>query len=285
MDLDNLEHHGTMESAKTVSAVILNYKNIDLTAKCVNYLIKSAEKADISVEIIVVDNSASESSEKLKEILPADVKIIENQVNKGFSRANNQGIQICTGEYILLLNNDAFINPECLSAGFTFLNENRNVGIWAPQLMGEDGSIQISCARLPSIKGLIAEYLLYRNLDWYNDVNNWTDPTDVGNVVGACMLIRKTVIDEVGLLDEDFFFSVEDVDYCSRVHEAGFKVIYDPRYSTIHMQSASSRGSWASSNHLHNNRVLYFQKHHGKLSAFIAIVSINLGLLIRKIRD
>ena len=273
----------TLQYPNTLSVIILNYKNIDLTAKCVNYLMDSIHEAKISAEIIVIDNSAPLTASGLKKALPFTVKIIENKENQGFSRANNQGIEICTGQYVLLLNNDAFVNPECLREGLAYLKENQNVGVWAPKLVGEDGSMQVSCAQLPSLKGLIGEYLLYRNLDWYDDVYGWTEPHEVGNVVGAYLLLKKSVIDRVGLLDEDFFFSVEDVDYCKRVHKAGLKVIFDPRFKVLHIGSASSEDSWISSQHLHNYRVLYFRKHHGKLSAWAAGIIIKLGLIVRRL--
>lgn len=278
-----MENNG-FNTSKTLSVIILNYKNIDLTAKCVNYLLESAHKVEITLEIIVVDNSAPVSGNRLRKVLPVDVKIIGNQENLGFSRANNQGIGLCTGQYVLLLNNDVFVNPECLSGGLEYLRENNNVGIWAPKLVSDDDSMQVSCARLPSINGLIGEYLLFRNLDWYNDVYNWTEPHDVGNVVGAYLLLKKSGIKEIGPLDEDFFFSVEDVDYCKRVHEAGLSVVYDPRFTVLHIGSASSEDSWISSNYLHNHRVLYFRKHHGRLLALIAWMIINSGLIIRRIK-
>jgi GT2 family glycosyltransferase len=232
----------------------------------------------------VVDNSALETADELKRILPSEVIIIENNINQGFSRANNQGIRVCTGEFILLLNNDAFVNSECLRAGINYLKENTGSGIWSPKLIGEDGSFQVSCARLPSIKGLIGEYLLFRNFDWYDDVKEWSKPRNVGNVIGAFLLFKKSLIDRVGLLDEDFFFNVEDVDYCKRVHEVGLSVIYDPRFSVVHIGGASSIDSWMNSSHLHNYRIVYFHKNHGKISGWIARVIISLGLTIRRIK-
>lgn len=272
------------EYSETLSVIVLNYKNADLTAKCVDCLTESAKKLKISIEIVVVDNSANETAETLKRILPASVKIIENSVNQGFSRANNQGIRISNGEYLLLLNNDAFVNSECLEGGIKYLNENMDCGVWAPKLLGENGSFQVSCANLPSIKGFIGEYLLFKNLDWYDDVFSWTEPHEVGNVVGAYLLMKKSVIEKVGMLDENFFFNVEDVDYCKRVQEAGLSVIYDPRFSVIHIGGASSRDSWVNSSHLHNFRVLYIRKHHGRLSAWLARIIISLGLNIRRFK-
>lgn len=267
-----------------ISVIILNYKNAELTTKCVDHLVKSAELAEIPIQIIVVDNSAVKTADTLKEILPNDVEIIENTENMGFSKANNQGIIESRGKHILLLNNDAFVNPECLKEGIKYLEEHENCGIWAPKLVGEDGSFQVSCASLPSLKGLIGEYLFFDNYDWYPDVDKWNEPHDVGNVVGAYMLIKKTVTQKIGFLDEDFFFTVEDVDYCKRVHEAGFSVVYDPRFSLVHIGGASQDTEWFDDPHMHKNRILYFKKNHGKFKTVLASLIINLGLKIMKIK-
>lgn len=255
-----------------------------MTFKCVDHLIMASEEAKIPTQIIVVDNSANETSKMLKKILPDKVEIIENSVNFGFAKANNQGIIQSKGKYVLLLNNDAFVTPECLKEGLNYFDNHNNVGIWAPKLIGEDDAFQVSCARLPSIKGLFGEYILFRNFDWYDDVLEWREPRNVGSVVGAFMLAETNLVKKIGLLDEDFFFTVEDVDYCNRVHKAGLKVIYDPRYTVIHIGSASQDDKWVDDPNLHKYRVLYFRKNQGKLNAFLASIIIKLGLKIRKIK-
>jgi len=265
-----------------LSVIILNYKNAGLTSKCVDYVIGSAKKADIGTQILIVDNSAKETADELKKLLPRDVYIIENLENQGFSKANNQGILASKGKYVLLLNNDAFINPECLINGINYVKDNKNCGIWAPKLVGEDGSFQVSFAHLPSIKGLIEEYILLKNNSSYPDLNEWKEPHNVGNVVGAFMLIKKEVIDKVGLLDEDYFFTVEDVDYCKRVHEAGFSVMYDPQSKIIHLGGASQDDKWINDPYVHKSRVLYFRKNHGIFKAFLSKIIIFMGLNIRK---
>jgi len=265
-----------------LSAIILNYKDPELTAQCVNYLINSSEDADINIQVIVVDNSAPETVVTLQKILPDSVEIIENQLNLGFSKANNQGIEISTGDYILLLNNDAFVNSETLINGINFHEEHEKCGLWSPKLVGEDGKFQVSCAQLPSISGLFSEYVRFKNSDWYEDLESWTKPRDVGNVVGAFMLMKRSLIDSVGVLDEDYFFTVEDVDFCKRVHEAGFTVIYDPRRTIIHIGGASQPGKWVNDPYIHKNRVKYFRKNHGVLSGFLAGLIIWMGLSMRK---
>jgi GT2 family glycosyltransferase len=245
-------------------------------------MVDSAKKADIKPQIIIVDNSAQETSAELKAILPSDVKIIENIENQGFSKANNQGIIASKGKYILLLNNDAFVNAECLINGIRFIENDKECGIWAPKLVGEDGSFQVSCAELPSIKGLFNEYVLLKNNTPYPDLKEWKEPHDVGNVIGAFMLMKKEITEKVGLLDEDYFFTVEDVDYCKRIHDAGFSVIYDPRSKITHIGGASQDDKWINDPYVHKFRVLYFKKNHGKFKTFLSKIIISLGLNIRK---
>lgn len=271
------------EVSETLSVIILNYKDADLTARCVETLIESAEKSELSTEVIVVDNSADETADALKSILPPSAKIIENTVNQGFSKANNQGIRLSKGEYVLLLNNDAFVNPEALKAGIKFLKEHKNCGIWAPKLVGEEGTFQGTCARLPSLKGLIVEYLLFRTYDRYSDAEYWQEPRQVGAVIGAFMLIRRSVIETVGLLDEDFFFTVEDIDYCYRVGEANYSIFYDPRVSVVHIGSASQKEG-TENPEMHSNRIFYFRKNKGTIAGFLAGFIIRSGLILKRIR-
>lgn len=266
----------------TLSVIILNYMDPELTVRSVEALKQSAETIGLKTQIVVVDNSAKETAETLKKLLENDVTVIENLENQGFSRANNQGIKIATGDYILLLNNDAFVNPETLRKGFEYLKANPECGVWSPKLIGEDGKFQVSCAKLPSLWGLIGEYIRFKNPDWYPNLDKWNEPTNVGNVVGAYMLFRRSLIDEVGMLDEDYFFNVEDVDFCKRIHEAGYMVIYDPRYSVVHIGGASQPGKWVNDPHIHKNRKIYFKKNHGILSGAFAGLIIWTGLKMRR---
>ncbi|MEN6330121.1 MAG: glycosyltransferase family 2 protein [Methanobacterium sp.] len=271
-----------MDQEPEFSVIILNYKNADLTAKCVDYLMKASDEAKIDIETIIVDNSAKQTARMLEKLLPEKVKIIPNQENLGFSKANNQGISVSRGKYVLLLNNDAFVNNDVLRTGIRFLDENPDCGIWAPRLEGEDGTYQMTSARLPSLKGLIIEYLLFRSYDRYADSESWEEPRKVDAVIGAFMLIPRRVIETIGMLDEDFFFTVEDIDYCFRVNKANFKVYYDPTVSMVHLVSASQKEG-IEYPELHTNRVLYFKKNKGIIQGFLSAIIINLGLFLRKI--
>lgn len=267
-----------------LSAIILNYKNPQLTVKCVEILLRSLEEAGISSQVIVVDNSAAETAGELRRLLPGAVEILENPQNLGFAKATNQGIRVSRGEYILLLNNDVFVNSQCLKTGLNYLKEHPNTGIWAPQLAGSDGHPQVSCARFPTLKSAFGEYLLGKQWNWYGDLLEWKEPRAVETVNGAFNLLPKAVFDQVGLLDEDFFFTGEDLDFCKRLHQRGFPVVYDPRCRATHLGGASQAPEkWFRDPYLHRHLILYYRKHQRGFTAGCSAVIIHLGLLLRRV--
>lgn len=267
-----------------ISAIILNYKNPQLTAKCVEVLTRSLEECGVSAQIIVVDNSAAETAGELRRRLPEAVEIIENPENRGFARATNQGIRAGRGEYILLLNNDVFVNSQCLKTGLDYVKEHPQTGIWAPQLIGGDGRPQVSCARFPSLKSAFGEYLLGKQWNWYGDLFEWKEPRAVETVNGAFNLVPQPVFDQAGWLDEDFFFTGEDLDFCKRLNQHGFAVIYDPRCRATHLGGASQApGKWFRDPYLHRHLILYYRKHHRGFTAACSAMIIHLGLLLRRV--
>ncbi len=267
-----------------IAAVILNYKNPQLTAKCVEILLRSLEECGISSRVVVVDNSAAETARQLRQLLPETVEIIENPENRGFATATNQGIRAGRGEYILLLNNDVFVNPQCLKTGLNYLKEHPQTGIWAPQLAGSDGQPQVSCARFPTLKSAFGEYLLGKQWNWYGDVFEWKEPRAVETVNGAFNLVPKTVFDQIGLLDEEFFFTGEDLDFCKRLRQRGFVVVYDPRCRATHLGGASQgQEKWFRDPYLHRHLILYYRKHHRRFTAECSAIIIHLGLLLRRV--
>lgn len=266
-----------------ISAITLNYRNVELTRRCVEALRRSACRAGLDLEIIVVDNSGTDTGEALRAALPDGVRIEVNEANRGFARACNQGIRIARGDLILLVNSDAFVTAEALETGVEYLDDNPDAGVWASRLVNEDGSLQVSCSRFPSLAGVVSEYLLGRPTDWYRNPQDWSEPREVDTVVGAFMLIPRRVVEEVGELDERYFFNVEDIDYCKRVREAGFAVVYDPRTSVTHLARGSHTDyRWHADEQLHRHRMLYFREHHSPLTAGLAALTIRLGVTLRR---
>jgi hypothetical protein len=270
-----------------VSAIILNYLDPELTARCVHTLYEAAEKAHQKPEVIVVDNSAPKTAEELHRLLPDEVIIIENEENAGFSKANNIGIARAQGEYILIMNNDLFINAEVLLKGLEYINSHENVGVWAPKLTDQQGNPQRSCARFPTLPGLVSEYFMkisYNNRIALKAVKA-DQPVLVDTVIGACMLIPKTILEEVGGFDEDYFFNSEDVDLCRKIKSRGYDVVFDARCSAIHLVSASQGGTqWYENTYLHKARILYFKKNHHPLTCFLAKIIIRAGIKAREFK-
>jgi len=275
--------------APLVCAVIVNYRNPALTIQSTTCVLDAARKSQVPVCVIVVDNSAPETAHVLRSRLELafqrQVQLIENTKNVGFAKANNQGVHVCASRYILLLNNDVFINPNCLKLGLAFLETHPNVGIWAPHLIGPDGGYQVSTGRFPTLASVVREYLLGWIPCAHTNGAKRAEPTPVDWAVAAFWLMPRRTWETVGPLDESYFFTVEDVDYCKRVKDVGLLVVYDTRCSVTHIRSASQPWPWHRNPYLHRHRILYFNKHHGRLKASAVACIIKLGLALRRIRE
>lgn len=268
-----------------VSVVTLNYKDAKLTIDCVKKAIDSFKIANISCEIIVVDNSSKETYETLKLTFASEqVKIVETSANLGFAKANNIGIKLAKGSYLLVLNNDAFFDATCIMCGIAYLREHQSTAIWAPMLVGMDGVPQRSVSSFPSLIDTFGEYILLRCgfLEEKPNINN--GPQVVDAVVGAFWLMPVSVINQIGFFDEDYFFNVEDIDYCKRVHNTSLQVVYDSSCSALHIGGASQKhNQWFNNNLLHENRIRYYKKHRSVTTAALASLIITIGLYLRRL--
>ncbi len=269
-----------------ISAVILNYLNPALTEKSVIHLLQAAEDAGIQAEVIVVDNSAPQTALSLRKLLPDEVKIIENEENLGFSAANNQGIKKASGEIILIMNNDLFINKEVLKKGVEYVTSNEKAGVWGPKLIDQYGDEQRTCSNFPTLTDVINEYLFNRLR--HNRVslaaNQSSHPVCVDAVIGACMFIPQKVIVEAGLFDEAYFFNVEDIDLCYKIRKLGYEVVFDPRCEAVHLTGASQNHDWYDDPYMHESRKIYYKKHFNPLKAMLTCGAIDAGIFARKLK-
>lgn len=212
-----------------VSIVIVNYNTQKLTLDC----IKSIKDSDIKAkyEIIVIDNA---SDEKLPE--SKSYKLIANNYNLGFARANNQGIKEAKGKYILLLNSDTIVKKGAIDKLYQFATEHDDAGAIVPKLLNPDKTIQASAFKFPTIVRAIEQYFLGKKnlLDKYIPQTN---TIEVG--VMAAFLITPKALKSVGILDEKYFMYFEDFDYCRKIHEKGLKIYYVPEAEVIHIHGAS----------------------------------------------
>lgn len=227
-------------TSKKVSIVLVNYKNYNDTLKC----LKSLEKINYpNISIIVVDNDSKDNSvEILRKHTDNQVKIVESGFNGGFAFGNNIGIRMALAEnsdYVLLLNNDTIVDRDFL-APLIFAAENeKNVGIVSSRIMfyPDTDKIWYAGGRIDWNNLRAIHYGLKEQL-----TDKYLNKTTVDFASGCCMLIPKEVIKAVGLLPEEYFMYFEDMDYCIKVMDKGFKIKYVPESVIYHCVSSSSGG-------------------------------------------
>ncbi|MBL7047696.1 MAG: glycosyltransferase family 2 protein [Candidatus Marinimicrobia bacterium] len=230
----------------TLSIVILNYKSEGLVRYCLTNILKAGLQIDY--EIIVVDNASPHNGvQKLKTEF-SDVRFIELNKNKGFSAGNNAGIKEAKGKYIIIMNPDIVVSPGSLEDLIKFMDNNPDVGCAGPKLMNPDGSVQSSCLRFPSRimpfyrrsplgKTKRGQHYLknYLMLDFDHKSN-----IDVDWLFGACLIVRRSILDDVGLMDEGYFLYIGDTDWCRMFWEKGYRVHYVADSQMIHYHHRES---------------------------------------------
>lgn len=234
----------------------------------------------ITFEIIAVDNASQDGTvEMLQAEFPA-VRLIVNDHNAGFSRPINQALRVSQGRYALLLNNDTIVRPDALDRLVQFADAHPEIGICGPKVLNRDGTLQKQCRRSLAtpwdlfcyFSGLAALFpksrLFARYLVTYEDENK-THAVDA--VSGSCMLIRRAVMDAIGLLDEQFFAYQEDADYCFRAKQAGWHVYYYPRAQIVHYasQGGSRADPYRSIIEWHRSYFIYYRKNLASRYVFL----------------
>ena len=228
------------------------------------------------VEILVVDNASTDgSSEMVRDEFPR-VHLIENDENRGFTAASNQGLALSQGRYLLLLNPDTEIVGDALATMIGYAEANRETGALGPRLLNPDGSLQSSRRRFPTFSTALVESTVVQ--EWWNDNRilrryYMADTADdavqrVDWVVGACLLVRRQAYEQIGGLDEGFFMYSEELDWCRRIKDAGWEVAYLPTATVIHHEGKSSE-QVVPARHIYfqSSKVRYFRKHHGAFQA------------------
>lgn len=255
-----------------VSIVIVNWKTPRLLAACLDSILKDEKHGQF--EVWVADNnSQDESVEMLKRDYPG-VNLIANAENLGFGKACNQVIPQAQGKYVLLLNPDTIITDSAISKMASYMDEHPECGAAGPQVLNPDGTLQLACRRSfpdPWAAFFRLTYLsmLFPNNKTFAKYNmTFADPKQVLEVdalSGSCMMVRNSLIDAVGLMDEDIFMYGEDIDWCWRIKEHGFKVIYIPDAVVYHYHGASSRlRPIGATINLHRGMHVFYEKHLAK---------------------
>ena len=257
-----------------ISIIIVNWNTKELLQKCLHSIQK--EVKDIAYEVIIVDNaSVDDSVAMVRNEFPSAILICNNE-NRGFGAANNQALRVARGKYALLLNSDTLPTKNAAGKLFAFIERRTDTAIVCGQLLNADGSKQNSIASFPSLLTLIVsqpllEYLLPHKFP--SKRYNYSMPIEVDSAIGACMLVRMTAIQEVGLFDECYFFFFEETDLAYVMRKKGWKVFYIPDAFIYHFQGQSIGHNERSRMEFYRSRYSYFRKWKSA-PMFILIVGI-----------
>lgn len=218
-----------------VSYIIITWNGIEL----LRHLLKSMEQQmrRRDVEVIITDNGSTDGTISFLEREYPQIKLICQKENKGVSFARNRALETASGEYLLILDNDIVINDAAIEGLETYMDQHANVGLCSCQLTGSDGEVQESCKVYPGIGVKIQNILYYKKKRpfYYNRQMQEGQPFEPDYVIGACQMIRRAAFNEVGLLDENIFYGPEDCDYCMRIRQAGWSVVYLPQFTIQHL--------------------------------------------------
>ena len=252
-----------------LSIIIVSWNTVDLLAQCLASIY--AYPPSCLFEVLVVDNASTDASlQMVREQFP-QVELIENKINVGFAGANNQAIRQCSGRYLLLLNPDTEVKPQTFDVLVCFMETQAQVGAVGARTLNSDGTLQTSCYPAPT---LLREFWRLFHLDvlWaYGsyDMANWCldHSREVDVLLGACLLLRRTALDGVGLLDENYFIYSEEVDLCYRLQKGGWHLYWIPQAQVVHYGGQSTQQvATEMFIRLYQGKLIFIRKHHGWLA-------------------
>jgi GT2 family glycosyltransferase len=262
-----------------ISVIIVNWNTRDLLQNCLESIYKTIR--DISAEIIVVDNASQDGSVVMLQEKHPLAKVIQNTENRGFGAANNQAMHVMTGQYALLLNSDTILTDNAVAELFTFMETHPDAAMACGQLLNADGSKQNSIASFPNLLTLLTNTPLLEYLfpKYYPSKRyKYDKPIEVDSGVGACLLVRKKAIDDVGMFDERYFFFFEETDWAYRMKSAGWRIFHVPTAFIYHLQGQSIGRDIRSRIEFYRSRYHFFRKWKSRPYYILICVVIMLRL-------
>ncbi len=270
-----------------LTVIIVNYNVKYFVEQCLDSLRKAL--VGIESEIYVVDNHSKDESVKYLRNRYRYVNVIDSNHNLGFSRANNIAVRQSTGEYVLFLNPDTFVGEDTLREAVAFLDANRQVGAVGVKMHNIDGSVAMESRRgVPSpmtslykMAGLCSRFPKSRRFGkYYMSYLPWDSPQKIEIISGAFFMARRSVLDKVGLLDEDFFMYGEDVDLSYRIMKGGYENWYLPQPIVHYKGESTKKSSFRYVHVFYNAMLIFFRKHYSHLGFFIT-APIKLAIYFR----
>jgi len=272
-----------------LSIIIVNY-NVKQFLENLIVSIKNAVR-EIKNEIIVVDNASDDGSiEMIKQKFP-EIKLIANQENKGFGAANNQGLKIANGKYILLINPDTIVKEDTFNKLIEYLNSNDKIGMATCKVLNNDGTLQLACRRsfpgpwtsftkVTGLSRLFPKSKLFAkyNLTYLDENKTY----EVDAISGSFMMMKREVYEKIGGFDSDFFMYGEDLDFCYRTQKAGYKIYYFHETEIIHYKGESTKRSSIDETNVFYEAMQLFVKKHLSTSFLVSGI-LRIGIYLRKL--
>ena len=265
-----------------LSVIVVTWNTRELALRCLasieDALAVSDAPRNLSVETFVVDNGSDDGTQGAVADAFPGVMIVRLPGNRGFAGGCNAGIRRASGRHVLLLNSDTRVPPGSLERCVAYLDANPDVGIVGPQLLHPDGSRQNSIHNFPRlatefVPPIFFQFLFRRRYP----SRRWTgpEPLDVEAVTGAALFARAELVGEIGGLPEEYFFYLEETDWCWRAHEAGWRVVYLPDARITHLSGASSKRVDPALTRIEFHRSLYrfYRRNRGSVSEALAILT------------
>lgn len=267
-----------------LSFIIPSWNTRELLRQCLNSIYKN--RPNLSFEVWVIDNASTDGSvDEIPELFP-EVKLVKNSKNLGYAGANNQAARSAEGANFLLLNSDTVIHLNAVDELFEYLSTHANVAAVGPKLLNGDGSLQISASPGPSLG---REFWRLFHLDHFIPIGHYprskfitSQPLSVEVLLGACIMVKKSVIDQIGLFDEEYFMYSEEVDLCERIRKKGWALHWLPGPEVTHFGGMSTRqDSERMFLELYRNKIKFFRKHRGEVQTEIYRSIIWVSSLVR----
>lgn len=272
-----------------ISYIIVNWNTRELLLSCLGSVFDHTK--DVSFEVYVVDNgSADGSAEAVTARFGNRVHLIENRDNLGFARANNQAIARASGNYIVLLNSDAELKHNTIPILIGFLDTHPDAAMAGPKMLGDNHRVQNSFDNFPCLLTELVNKSLLRIVfpsKFSGKPLKRTQAFEVDSLIGACVAVRRKAVTDTGAFDEDYFFFMEETDWCLRLRKKGWRIYHVPEATVLHRQGQSKRqdpaAAWIE---YYRSLYIFFKKHRSRAACFLLRgvrflkLIINLGLNI-----
>lgn len=246
-----------------ISIIIITWNQLPILKDCLNSLQEVMKRDD--VEVIITDNGSKDNTVQFLEKEYPQIKLIKLPENKGVAFARNRALEVATGEYLFILDNDTIVSKEAIEGMETFMDEHPEAGMCGCKLIDGTGQVQENCRKYPGIREKIANIMKGKSYRYSYSDEVRSKVFEPVYLIGACQFVRKKAYEQAGGLDEKIFYGPEDADFCIRVKNAGWNIYYLPQYSIMHLcQRMTNKRLFSKMARKHTSALFYFYRKHKK---------------------